>query len=70
MALGGGAPPPPAAQPQTPVPQQDDPANIETQRKAAIAAKGRDGYSAHLLSGGPSDTTMGSEKRPAASMME
>jgi hypothetical protein len=36
----------------TPVPQEDDPKNLETQRKTAMAAKGREGYSAHLLSKG------------------
>ncbi len=67
----GGAPTPPPAQPQTPVPQQDDPKNVETQRKAAIAAKGREGYSAHLLSGGSADTAMGDPAKPKnASMME
>ena len=53
MGFGGGsAPTPPPAQPVTPVPQEDDPKNLETQRKTAMAAKGREGYSAHLLSKG------------------
>jgi hypothetical protein len=56
MGFGGGsAPTPPPAQPVTPVPQEDDPKNLETQRKTAIAAKGREGYSAHLLSKGSKD---------------
>lgn len=52
MALGGGsAPTPPPAQPVVPVPQEDDPKSIETARRTAAAAKTREGYSAHLLSG-------------------
>jgi hypothetical protein len=71
MALGGSAPSPPAPQPQTPVPQEDDIKGVEAQRKTAIAAKGREGYSAHLLSGSSSDTTMGEETKPkTASLME
>lgn len=62
MSFGGGSTPPmPQAQPQTPVPQEDDPKNIDTQRKTAIAAKGREGYSAHLLGGTSTDTKMGSK---------
>lgn len=67
MSFGGGSSPPmPQAQPQTPVPQKDDPKGLEEQRRVAAKAQGRDGYSAHLLSdkgydsaggtGGPTDT--------------
>lgn len=56
----GSSPSPPAAQPQTPVPQQDDPKNLDAQRKAALVAQGREGYSAHLLADGKYDTAMGS----------
>lgn len=77
MALGGGsAPQPPAPQPVTPVPQPDDPKSIETQRKAALAAKDREGYSAHLLSNGKYDTAEGIDpisggaKPKTATMME
>lgn len=53
----GKAPSPPPAQPVTPVPQKDDPSSYDAQRKAAIAAKERDGMSAHLLSENPGSTT-------------
>jgi hypothetical protein len=59
MGFGGKAPTPPAAQPQTPVPQADDPKLVDTQRRAAAAAKDREGYSAHLLSNSGQDTTLG-----------
>ena len=50
MGFGGGsASTPPAAQPVTPIPQQDDPRLLETKRRAAVTAKGREGDSAHLL---------------------
>ncbi len=51
MSFGGGTPKPPAAQPVVPVPQDDDPRGIEEQRRAAMMAKERGGYSAHLLTG-------------------
>ncbi len=51
MSFGGSAPKPPAAQPVVPVPQDDDSKGIEEQRRAAMAAKDRGGYSAHLLTG-------------------
>lgn len=77
MALGGGsAPTPPPAQPVVPVPQEDDPKSVDAQRKAALAAKGREGYSAHLLSDKNYDTSQGSDPlngaklKPAASLME
>lgn len=77
MSFGGGsAPSPPPAQPVTPVPQNDDPKSLEAQRKAAVTAKDREGYSAHLLSDGKSDTAMGSpdplsgSKPKTANMME
>lgn len=50
MSFGGGASPP-KPQPQTPVPQEDDPRGIEETRRAAIAAGKREGSSAHLLTG-------------------
>ena len=76
MALGGGsAPQPPAPQPQVPVPQDDDPKSMDSQRATAIAAKNREGYSAHLLSGSGTDPAMGSDplgakRTTTASMME
>lgn len=45
----GSSPAPPAAQPVTPVPQQDDPKSYESKRVAAATAKAREGDSAHLL---------------------
>ena len=51
MGFGGGGSTPPAAQPQTPVPQPDDPSSLEAQQTAAGVARRRDGASAHLLSG-------------------
>ena len=58
---GGGSTPMPVAQPQTPVPQEDDPKGVEAQRKTAIAAKGREGYSAHLLSDKGYDSAAGTD---------
>lgn len=51
MSFGGGSPAVPKAEPVVPVPQEDDPKGIEAQRKAAITAGDKDGYSAHLLTG-------------------
>lgn len=68
MGFGGKSSTPPAAQPQTPVPQDDDPKLVDTQRKAAIAAKGRDGYAAHLLSGSGQDTTLETDPTKAGMM--
>lgn len=53
----GKTPQPPAAQPVTPVPQKDDPSSYDAQRKAAAAAKERDGISAHLLTEDPNTTS-------------
>lgn len=68
MSMGKSASPP-APQPQTPVPQDDDPKLLDTQRAAAQRAKGREGYSAHLLSGSGQDTTMGEKKTDSANLM-
>lgn len=71
MGFMGGQKPaaPPPAQPQVPVPQDDDPQLQESQRKAAAAAKNRDGYSAHLLSGSGQDTTLGENKPTTAKLL-
>lgn len=63
-----GSPAPPAAQPVTPVPQRDDPSSYDAQRKAAIAAKERQGVSAHLLSGDPQSTST-DERTPRRSTL-
>lgn len=62
MGFGGAsAPTPPTPQPVTPVPQEDDPKGLEEQRKVAAAAKTREGYGAHLLTGkGSGDPISGS----------
>jgi hypothetical protein len=57
----------PTAQPQTPVPQNDDPKLLDTQRAAALKAQNREGYNAHLLSGSGQDTTM--ESANSANLM-
>lgn len=51
MSFGSSAPKPPAAQPVTPVPQEDDPSLIEHKRRAAERAKNQEGVTAHLLTG-------------------
>ncbi len=62
MGMGGAkAPQPPAPQPVVPVPQDDDPKLLDSQRKAAVKASGREGYNAHLLSGSGQDTAMGDD---------
>ena len=67
MSFGAKAPAPPAAQPITPVPQKDDPSSYDAQRKAAAAAKDRDGMSAHLLTEDPNSTNTEDKWRRAAS---
>lgn len=62
----GSSPKPPAAQPQTPVPQDDDPKSFDTRRKAAIDAQGREGYSAHLLTGGRGSTSTDTSSSPSS----
>jgi len=59
----GSSSSPPAAQPQTPVPQEDDPKSFEYRRRAAAEAKGREGDSAHLLSSSGTSTDTEDTKR-------
>ncbi len=63
----GSSSSPPAAQPQTPVPQEDDPKSFEAKRKAAVEAQGREGDSAHLLgtTGQSTDTEDTKRLKPA-----
>lgn len=65
MSFGSSAMP--KAQPQTPVPQQDDPQSFEYKRRAAAEAQGREGDSAHLLasSGTSTDTEDTKRLKPA-----
>lgn len=65
MSFGSSSPP--AAQPQTPVPQDDDPKSFEYKRRAAIDAQGREGDSAHLLksTGTSTDTEESKRLKPA-----
>lgn len=69
MMGGSKAPTPPPPQPVTPVPQEDDPKLLDTQRKAAATAAGREGYNAHLLSDSKQDTTMGSQDPNRAQLL-
>lgn len=69
MSFGAKAATPPPAQPQVPVPQDDDPKLLESQRKAAVAAQGREGYNAHLLSGSGQDTIDGQKKPNTAQLL-
>jgi hypothetical protein len=59
MSFGKSAPATPAAQPVTPVPQDDDPSLIEHKRRAAERARSQDGVSAHLLTGESGSGPMG-----------
>jgi hypothetical protein len=64
MSFGGGSTPLPQPQPVVPVPQPDDPKLLESQRRAALAAQGREGYSAHLLAKDDNpDTAMGADEQ-------
>lgn len=61
MSFGSSAPP--AAQPQTPIPQDDDPSSLEAKRKAAAQAQGREGDTAHLLTSTGTSTDAEEQKR-------
>lgn len=62
MGFGGGGsrnPPPPTPEPVVPVPQEDDPKSLDTKRRAAAAAKTREGYASHLLNTKPTEGARG-----------
>jgi hypothetical protein len=63
--MGFGKPAPPVAQPVIPVPQKDDPASVEAQRKVTIDAQKQDGTSQSLLSGPNGDTSDPNAQRKA-----
>ncbi len=64
MGMGGSSTPTPTPEPVPQVPVQDSPNSLEVARNDVRRAKGQDGHSGHLLSGGhKGDTSKPNVKR-------